>query len=351
MAPEQFAGNKGKVSRQTDIHAFSVVLWEMLAGRPLFRGDNETEIVGNLIEHKVPSLSGMFPNLPPTVDAVIKQGLALTARDRYATAREMLVALQACGPSASTLDVADWLRGQMNDALVERSLIVRTMEADRDTSSTNALEGGDKLKAQLDQARSAYMKQEEGPSKDNLVKPEPTAASGERPVSSELEQAPGAPEKPLDDRKPIDSPTLEPPPEAQVSPAALPSVPLAVPGLRSWVRPAAVGVVLACLVAAGFLWKGRTAPRAAAPSTPPSAIAPPPASTPEIPAPAPVEPAPLATEAPVDAAAALPVGTVAQKAPPANTATPAPALHPARPPRPAPSSRKQRPESVFETRD
>ncbi len=46
MAPEQLSG---QVTRQTDIYAAAVVLWEALAGKRLFSGENEAAILGKVL--------------------------------------------------------------------------------------------------------------------------------------------------------------------------------------------------------------------------------------------------------------------------------------------------------------
>ena len=51
LAPEQL---NGEISRQSDIYAASVVLWEVLAGERLFQADNPGELLNQLISKEVP---------------------------------------------------------------------------------------------------------------------------------------------------------------------------------------------------------------------------------------------------------------------------------------------------------
>ena len=55
MAPEQLRGRE--VDRRADIFAASVVLWEMLAGRRLFQGDEPGAIVARVLLDSVPAPS------------------------------------------------------------------------------------------------------------------------------------------------------------------------------------------------------------------------------------------------------------------------------------------------------
>ena len=51
MAPEQV---KGKIDHRSDIYAAGIVLWEMLVGRRLFRGENEAHVIELICHGTVP---------------------------------------------------------------------------------------------------------------------------------------------------------------------------------------------------------------------------------------------------------------------------------------------------------
>jgi serine/threonine protein kinase/Tol biopolymer transport system component len=51
MAPEQARGKK--IDKRADIWAFGVVVWEMLTGERLFKGESTAEVLGKVLEQKV----------------------------------------------------------------------------------------------------------------------------------------------------------------------------------------------------------------------------------------------------------------------------------------------------------
>jgi serine/threonine-protein kinase len=103
MSPEQVRGEE--LTPQTDIYSLGVVLYELLTGgeRP-FTGESSSAahtLRGNVLwEHvnlDAPSPRRFNPDLPPEVEAVVMRCLAKRPIDRYATALDLLVALEVAG--------------------------------------------------------------------------------------------------------------------------------------------------------------------------------------------------------------------------------------------------------------
>lgn len=85
LAPEQ--ARSQPVSPQTDLYSLGIVLFEMLAGHPPFRGDQG--LIAILMQHindPIPSLHEVRPDLPPTVDEVIQRATAKDPAHRYGDA-------------------------------------------------------------------------------------------------------------------------------------------------------------------------------------------------------------------------------------------------------------------------
>jgi serine/threonine-protein kinase len=125
MAPEQL---RGSVTRRTDVFAASVVLWEALAGRRLFEGDDDGEVIHRLLHEPIPSPRTYAPRVPPELEAVVMRGLAREPADRFATAREMALALDSLGPRATPIEVGAFVERIGGAILAERAVRVAQIE-------------------------------------------------------------------------------------------------------------------------------------------------------------------------------------------------------------------------------
>jgi serine/threonine protein kinase len=73
LAPEIV--NRGHIGPGTDVFALGIVLWEMLAGRPLFLGDTDSVTVQNVARCEIPSLHDFNPAVPASVDMLLSRVL------------------------------------------------------------------------------------------------------------------------------------------------------------------------------------------------------------------------------------------------------------------------------------
>jgi serine/threonine protein kinase len=134
MAPEQLTGTG--VTRQTDVYAACVVLWEMLAGQRLFSGGSEVDVIAKLLRRDIQPPSHFVPDVPKALDDVVMRGLAPAVGDRYATAREVCVALAGCGvQEAGGMAVGEWVERLASGALAERSAKIVAIETDSGTGA------------------------------------------------------------------------------------------------------------------------------------------------------------------------------------------------------------------------
>lgn len=93
MAPEQWRGEP--VTPQTDIYGLGVVLYEMLAGEPPFRGETPQSLMHEILEGHFPAPSFKNPDVTTALDRIV---LDMTAKDpakRYVSAKALAETLQA----------------------------------------------------------------------------------------------------------------------------------------------------------------------------------------------------------------------------------------------------------------
>lgn len=126
MAPEQIRSTG--VDRRTDIYAASAVLWEVLAGRRLFTG-NEANLMYAVLTVPIAAPSTINPAVSPELDAVVMKGLQKNPAKRFGTALEMADALEAAIPPASSREVARWMERLAAKALGERASLVAEVES------------------------------------------------------------------------------------------------------------------------------------------------------------------------------------------------------------------------------
>lgn len=107
LSPEQVRGQR--VDRRADIWSTGVVLWELLAGRHLFRGDSIYTVALAIEEHEIQAPSVFAGELPEGLDAIVLRALARKVEDRYQSAQDMaddLLAIASSISAPSTVDFA-----------------------------------------------------------------------------------------------------------------------------------------------------------------------------------------------------------------------------------------------------
>jgi serine/threonine-protein kinase len=127
MAPEQLGGTT--VDRRADVYAASVVLWEMLAGTRLFvKQDGGAVMVEKLLRGNIEAPGTHAPGTPRLLDAIVLHGLARNPDQRFATAREMALALERLGELATASEVGDWVESLAAPTLAERAVRLKQLE-------------------------------------------------------------------------------------------------------------------------------------------------------------------------------------------------------------------------------
>ncbi len=119
LAPELL--QKVPASPRSDQFSLGIVLWEALAGKPLFGGGDQLDVIKKVSLAMVPLLRDVRPDIPAALAEVVHTALARNPADRFESAAEMQRALTSIlkGHSEPTDDRA--LSRSIKEAIARRT--------------------------------------------------------------------------------------------------------------------------------------------------------------------------------------------------------------------------------------
>jgi serine/threonine-protein kinase len=121
MAPEQLQARP--VTRQVDVYAAGVILWELLTGERLFTADDERVVCAAVLRGDIPKPSERRPDVPAELDAIVLRATAHDLGERHLTARELASELEPF-ERASDEEVGAWVKRLSAERRAQRQRLV-----------------------------------------------------------------------------------------------------------------------------------------------------------------------------------------------------------------------------------
>ncbi len=87
LPPEQASGKGCTI--KSDIYSMGIIFYELLSGSLPFRGENAVEIALKHMREPLPSVREDHPEIPQSIENIIRKATAKNPKNRYESAREM----------------------------------------------------------------------------------------------------------------------------------------------------------------------------------------------------------------------------------------------------------------------
>ena len=205
MSPEQCKAQP--IDRRTDVFLLGVVLYELATVRRLFRFDSRFETMTAIVDRDIAPPSKFRKDLPAELEQIILKALAKSPDDRYGTADELRLALQAfaarAGLTLSAGRLSDYLK-ELYGEVPEPWLVD---EPSAEPSAEPSDEPGAEPAAPHSAAAPAAEPAPEPPTSEPVPEPPPSQAVAQPPPSAPAPEPPPRPSQPLPS-----APAPEPPP-------------------------------------------------------------------------------------------------------------------------------------------
>ncbi|WP_164017870.1 serine/threonine protein kinase [Pyxidicoccus trucidator] len=147
MSPEQANGHS--IDARSDLFALGVVMWELLTGKRLFKGESDLMTLRLVKDCQVPRPSQLNPKLPPGLDEILLKALATTPDGRYPDCGAFRLALEDYALNLRLPSSSAHLSAYLREVYAERiatetdpaKLDQLAEDADLDSRSNSSLSG------------------------------------------------------------------------------------------------------------------------------------------------------------------------------------------------------------------
>ncbi len=132
MSPEQCMGTWQ--APQSDVFALGVLLWELLAGRPLFAQESDFDVMEAICEEPIEAPSTFNSQVPPLLDSLVRKALARPAEKRFPDATRMAASLDRLLSNLTNKkrpDLAKFLRTHFPNRVARWESIIRVAGFDQ----------------------------------------------------------------------------------------------------------------------------------------------------------------------------------------------------------------------------